>query len=215
MPASMPQFPWWFFPPIPPPSSIFPQLTGAGTGIISSIAASQGTSILTAQSHAIGMVPCPGTVGKAIKKCYEYITNTAAGRWVINAGQRVWKWFSDLTTRQEQWIRDTVRSAFGGGGTAQAQSKRDKLMNSVQNSRLSNAVNEIYRPGATFGDGGLAAAVRHELATGQLIGGKSHIQKASERITNLENIIRTQTLSPSDTIIANEILSDLKNALGR
>ena len=32
--------------------------------------------------------------------------------------------------------------------------------------------------------------VRHELSTGQLVGGKSHIQKAAERITNLENIIR-------------------------
>ena len=73
--------------------------------------------------------------------------------------------------------------------------------------------NEIYRPGATTGDGGLADAVRHELSTGQLVGGKSHIIKAIQRIRNLENIIKTQNLSQSDLNIAKSLLDDLRNAL--
>jgi len=47
-----------------------------------------------------------------------------------------------------------------------------------------------------------------------LVGGKSHIQKAIERITNLENIIKKQDLNSSDSKIVNDLLNDLKNALG-
>jgi len=75
-------------------------------------------------------------------------------------------------------------------------------------------VNEIYRPGATTGDSGLADAVRHELQTGELVGGKSHIQKATERVTNLENIIKKQDLNFGDLKIANDLLKNLKDALG-
>lgn len=60
----------------------------------------------------------------------------------------------------------------------------------------------------------MADAIRYELKTGELVGGKSHIQKAMERVTNLENIISKQNLSPSDLEIANNLLNDLKNALG-
>ena len=91
---------------------------------------------------------------------------------------------------------------------------RDKLLNSVQNDKLKNAINEIYRPGGSTGDGGFADAVRHELSTGELVGGKSHIQKALERVTNLENIIKKQPLNSSDLDIANKLLNDLKDALG-
>lgn len=91
---------------------------------------------------------------------------------------------------------------------------RDGLLNTVENSKLKNAVNEIYRPGATTGDGGLADAVRHELSNGELVGGKSHLQKATERVTNLKNIINKQDLSSKDLEIANNLLRDLENALG-
>ena len=90
---------------------------------------------------------------------------------------------------------------------------RERLLNEAQNPRLRNTINEIYRQNAAIGDGGLADAVRHELRTGELVGGRSHIQKAVERAKNLESIIRTQNLSPRDLEIANALLSDLKNAL--
>ena len=113
------------------------------------------------------------------------------------------------------WFGGGTATQFGNATLQHGSSKREMLMNTVQNNRLMNAVNEIYRQGATFGDGGLASAVRHELATGQLVGGRSHLLKASERISNLENIIRTQTLSQNDLDIARQLLNDLNNALGR
>ena len=100
------------------------------------------------------------------------------------------------------------------GKVARASSVRNKLLNKVKNPKLKNAINEIYRPGAKTGDGGLADAVRYELKTGKLVGGKSHIQKARERVKNLENIIKKQNLCSSDLKIAKELLKDLKNALG-
>lgn len=62
----------------------------------------------------------------------------------------------------------------------------------VSNTKLKNCINEMYRQGAEIGDGGLADAIRHELTTGELVGGKSHIQKGIERVKNLENIIAKQ-----------------------
>ena len=93
-------------------------------------------------------------------------------------------------------------------------SKRKKLLSKVQNPKLRNAINEIYRDGATIGDGGLADAIRHELKTGELVGGKSHIQKGKERIKNLENILIKQDLSNTDKEIAEELIKDISLALG-
>jgi len=90
---------------------------------------------------------------------------------------------------------------------------RDTLLESVTNPKLKNAINEIYRPGATVGDGGLADAIKHELSTGELVGGKSHIQKGLERVKNLENILKKETLNPADRSTAEKLLNDLNNAL--
>jgi hypothetical protein len=62
-------------------------------------------------------------------------------------------------------------------------------------------------------DGGLADAVSHQLSTGEPVGGKSYLIKASERVKNLENIIKHQKLSQSDLIVANSLLNDLRDAL--
>jgi len=83
----------------------------------------------------------------------------------------------------------------------------------VNNPKLKNAINEIYRSNATIGDGGLADAIRYELQTGKLIGGKSHIQKGKERLKNLENIIKMQNLTSEEEKIAIEIMENIKNAL--
>lgn len=82
------------------------------------------------------------------------------------------------------------------------------------NQKLRNAIDQIYRPGATTGDGSLADAIRHQLSTGELVGGKDHLIKGAERVKNLENIIKKETLSNSDSQLAQRLLNDLKNALG-
>lgn len=90
---------------------------------------------------------------------------------------------------------------------------REVLLENVSNQKLKNAIDQIYRSGASVGDGGLADAIKHELATGQLVGGKSHIQKGIERAKNLENILVKENLSQADRGIAEKLLSDLKDAL--
>lgn len=79
---------------------------------------------------------------------------------------------------------------------------RDSLLDSTSNQKLINAIDQIYRPGATTGDGGLADAIRHQLSTGELVGGKDHLIKAIERIKNLENIINKEALNSRDLQLA-------------
>ncbi|MBC1794805.1 hypothetical protein [Listeria booriae] len=117
----------------------------------------------------------------------------------------------------DNWSK--MQSSKGNGSTSQssvhdAANKRESLLDSASNEKLKNTISEMYRPGASTGDGGLADAVRHELSTGELVGGKSHLTKALERIKNLENIIRRQDLDADDLKLATELLEDLKNAVG-
>jgi len=73
----------------------------------------------------------------------------------------------------------------------------------------------MFRPTASIGDGSLVAAVRLEGRNGILTGGKSHIQKAKERIKNLENILAKENLSATERKIANDLTIELKRALNR
>lgn len=101
----------------------------------------------------------------------------------------------------------------GNFGKTKGSSKREKLLNRATNQKLKNAINEMYRPNAKKGDGGLADAIRHEIQTKELVGGKSHIRKGRERLKNLENILKKQTLNSSDKSIIKELIKDLKDAL--
>ena len=72
----------------------------------------------------------------------------------------------------------------------------------------------MYRPNAKKGDGGLSDAIRYEINTNELVGGKSHVRKGVERLKNLENILKKQDLNSTDTRIVKELIRDLTNALG-
>jgi YD repeat-containing protein len=70
-------------------------------------------------------------------------------------------------------------------------------------------------PGGPVMAGGLAGAVRHELATGQLVGGKSHLTKGAEIIRGLTNWLRNNPGAPKHDIeTAEKWLKDLKDAFG-
>jgi hypothetical protein len=107
-----------------------------------------------------------------------------------------------------------------GGDVSQARvddsekTTREILLDAASNQKLKNAIDRMYRPGATIGDGGLADAIRYQLSTGKLIGGKDHLGKGAERIKNLENIIKNETLSNRDQELAQKLLEDLKRAMG-
>lgn len=94
-----------------------------------------------------------------------------------------------------------------------AKSTRETLLDAASNRKLKNTIDQLYRPGATIGDGGLADAIRYQLSTGELVGGKDHLIKGAERVRNLENIIKHEKLNNIDKQLAQKLLIELKNAL--
>ncbi len=133
--------------------------------------------------------------------------------WACIAGSAVGgaaiEWFAP------QVVLSIARSRFIKFGTAVLSGGptiRDRLLNTIQNQKLWNCVNELYRAGAKIGDGGTAAALRKELAQG--LGTKApHWLKAIERIKNLQNIINKQNLNKNDLAIAKKLIEDLQKAM--
>ena len=109
---------------------------------------------------------------------------------------------------------EVADKAIDTAKVASRSSKGTKLLNKVSNTKLKNTIKEIYRPGAKIGDGGLADAIRREIKTGQLVGGKSHIQKGAERLKNLERISQRENLTKQERKIVEDLIRDLKRALG-
>jgi len=91
---------------------------------------------------------------------------------------------------------------------------REGLLGEINNPALRNIISKLYREGAAIGDGSTAAAVEHETATGEAVGGKWHSQKARESINALRKILRSQNLSPREQVIARYILERTEKALG-
>jgi hypothetical protein len=87
----------------------------------------------------------------------------------------------------------------------------------VKNLRLSNIVRDLFKGALTkrpIGSGSTADALRYELKTGNLVGGKSHLQKAQQYTRALEKWLeKNPTASPQDRKVAQTLLNDLKNAL--
>ena len=92
--------------------------------------------------------------------------------------------------------------------------KGQKLFDKAKDIKLKNTIKELYHPGSNIGDGSTAAAIKHELKTGKLVGGKSHITKGMERLKNLERILNNKNLNKKDHKIAQKLYNDLKKALG-
>ncbi len=79
---------------------------------------------------------------------------------------------------------------------------------------LSSAMGELYRPGAKIGSGSTAAAVRHERATGGLVGGRTHTAKAQGYVLYLERwLLNNPDATPGDRAAAENVLLDLCDAL--
>ncbi|WP_160679948.1 Ig-like domain-containing protein [Clostridium sp. C8-1-8] len=86
---------------------------------------------------------------------------------------------------------------------------REKLLQVIQNGNLKNVANELYRPGATIGDGGTAAALADEFTKGT----STHLQKAQERVIQLKKIINSNELGLNDLDIAESFQEDLEDAI--
>ena len=86
---------------------------------------------------------------------------------------------------------------------------RGKLLSVIQNEQLYKITNELYRPTATIGDGGTAAKLMQEYDSGL----STHLQKATERLKNLNNLIRSENLGLNDLDIAEALRDDLETAV--
>ncbi|WP_145051491.1 hypothetical protein [Paenibacillus xylanexedens] len=92
---------------------------------------------------------------------------------------------------------------------------RELLMDSAQNPKLKEVINQLWRPEKPkyIGNGGTADFVRKQLKYGLDPGDTDHIKKANERLKNLQNIMASGKLDENDYALANAIYSDLKKAL--
>lgn len=79
------------------------------------------------------------------------------------------------------------------------------------NPRLDGVLRELWQPTDKIA-GGTAGAIRNEVATGRLTKGTSHMLKGKERVTNLERVIREESLSARDRATAQRVLDDLRRA---
>lgn len=89
----------------------------------------------------------------------------------------------------------------------------------VTDPKLQNYVDNLYKgttnPGRV-GTGTTADAVRNEILTGQPTGGTLHSIKAQETANGLTKWLRNNPgASPSDRLVAQSLLDDLKSALGK
>ncbi|MBX9744837.1 MAG: hypothetical protein K2X08_06480, partial [Chlamydiales bacterium] len=81
--------------------------------------------------------------------------------------------------------------------------------------KLKELVELNYKPHAYIGSGSTAAAIRHELATGEKVCEKLHSKKGQDMIIGLERWLKAHpTASLGDRAAAENIIKDLLNALG-
>jgi hypothetical protein len=90
---------------------------------------------------------------------------------------------------------------------------KEQLVNNSKTVQCKKLINELYRDGATVGDGSTADAIREQISTGKLVGNKDHIQKGKERLRQIKNILSKEPNHP-DKDILEFLANDLKCALG-
>lgn len=91
-------------------------------------------------------------------------------------------------------------------------SRREHLLEEATSDVVKKIVKELYRSNATVGDGGTADAIRKQLSTGELIGGKDHIQKGRERLKQIQKILSRNPNHP-DKLLLEQLRDDLMAAL--
>lgn len=84
----------------------------------------------------------------------------------------------------------------------------------VKDGNLKNIIDDLYRPNAKVGSGSTADAVRYELATGEKVGGRGHVEKAQTYSKALQDWLnKNPQASSSDRAAAENVLKDMQNAL--
>lgn len=94
-----------------------------------------------------------------------------------------------------------------------AGSTREQLLDTATTDEARGIVRELYRQNAEVGDGGTADAIREQLRSGELVGGRDHIQKGRERLRQIEKILASNPNHP-DRALLERLRDDLEDALG-
>ena len=117
---------------------------------------------------------------------------------------------------------DSLDSGLGGGTIPEAETRalspevgsaRERLLDEATTDEARGIVKELYRPNAETGDGGTADAIREQLRTGEMVGGKDHIRKGRERLRQIEKILARNPDHP-DRALLERLRDDLEDALG-
>ena len=106
-------------------------------------------------------------------------------------------------------ILDTAESS----PSEQHPCSRKRLLADASTGVVKNIVKELYRPNATVGDGGTADAIRKQIKTGELVGGRDHIRKGRERVRQIERILSKNPNHP-DKDLLKQLRNGLIDALG-
>lgn len=101
-----------------------------------------------------------------------------------------------------------IGNALSHNGTT-----REQLINEASTEQARSIMKELYRYGATTGDGGTADAIREQKRNKKLVGGRDHIQKGRERLRQIEKILKQNPNHP-DRQLLEKLKADLRSALG-
>jgi len=153
----------------------------------------------------LGTVGPAGGYGYATKNVLGNADNIADAAKVIKSGEVI-----DNTVDGAQKLFNGLR---GKTDKILIGTRRDSLLGSIEHPKLNRIVDRLYRPGAKYGDGGTADAIRYTKRTGLPIGGSDHIIKGIESLQALSKIIKRKDVGGKDKDIASKLLNDLNDAL--
>ena len=86
----------------------------------------------------------------------------------------------------------------------EANSQRGKLLSKMKTEKGKSIINELYRPGASIGDGGTADALIHEADSGLGPNDKSHYKKALDRVREINKAIAKGLVKGDEDILESE-----------
>ncbi|MFI4937898.1 MAG: ankyrin repeat domain-containing protein [Candidatus Berkiellales bacterium] len=93
--------------------------------------------------------------------------------------------------------------------------KQKMLEPHVKDPKLAKIVKQLYRERASVGSGSTADGARYDIATRKNIKGQNHVQKTADSISFLKRWLKKNpTASTNDRAVAQNLLDDMKDALG-
>jgi uncharacterized Zn-binding protein involved in type VI secretion len=169
--------------------------------------------------HAIGMIQPPGAPTVTIGGPFAALFGDMIMCTPPNPPATIIQGSISVKIGGKMAARQTDKSSHGGSilagcptVTIGGPTSGGVLKPTCTDPKLSAFMNQLYRPHATFGNGGTADSVRYTKITGFLIGGSDHVQKAQGAIVFLNKCAARLAGTP-DAAAATQVATDLARAL--